>query len=188
MTKYSVYFGEHSMRIWVACVSCRFRISGFLDSSVGKQSACSADPSSIPGSGRSPGEGIGYPLQYSRASLVTQLVKNWPAMWETWVWFLGWEDPLEMGMATHSSILAWRVPGLYSTCDRRVRHDWVTFTSLAFCNNMDGPGEHCAKWNKSWEFSGGIVVRILGFHCNDPRFNPWLWNWDPASQAVQPNK
>ena len=105
MTKYSVYFGEHSMCIWVACVFCRFRISGFPDSSVGKQSACNADPSSIPGSGRSPGEGIGYPLQYSRASLVTQLVKNWPAMWETWVWFLGWEDPLEKGKATHSSIL-----------------------------------------------------------------------------------
>ena len=110
MTKYSVYFGEHSMCIWVAYVSYRFRISGFPDSSVGKQSACNADPSSIPGSGRSPGEGIGYPLQYSRASLVTQLVKNWPAMWETWVWFLGWEDPLDKGKATHSSILAWRIP------------------------------------------------------------------------------
>ena len=70
MTKCSVYFGEHSMCIWVACVFCRFRISGFPDSSVDKQSACNADPSSIPGSGRSPGEGIGYPLQYSRASPV----------------------------------------------------------------------------------------------------------------------
>ena len=49
----------------------------------------------IPGSGRSTGEGIGYPLQYSWASLVTQLVKNSPTMWETWVQSLGWEDPLE---------------------------------------------------------------------------------------------
>ena len=58
----------------------------FPDSSVGKESACNAgDPGSIPGSGRSPGEGRGYPLQYSWASLVTQLVKNPPAMWETWV-------------------------------------------------------------------------------------------------------
>ena len=58
----------------------------FLDSSAGKESACSAgDTSSIPGSGRSPGKGIGYPLQCSWASLVTQLVKNLPAMWETWV-------------------------------------------------------------------------------------------------------
>ena len=64
----------------------------------------------IPGSGRSAGEGIGYPLQYSWASLVAQLVKNLPAMWETWVRSLGWEDPLEKGMATHCSILAWRIP------------------------------------------------------------------------------
>ena len=68
------------------------------------------DPSSIPGSGRSPGEGIGYPLQYSWASLVAQLVKNLPAMPETWVRSLGWKDPLEKGKATHSSILAWRRP------------------------------------------------------------------------------
>ena len=60
----------------------------------------------IPGSGRSPGEGIGYPLQYSWASLVAHLVKNPPAMRETWVRSLGWEDPLEKGRATHSSILA----------------------------------------------------------------------------------
>ena len=59
---------------------------------------------------KSPGEGIGYPLQYSRASLVAQMVKNPPAMWKTWVRPLGWEDPLEEGTATHSSILAWRIP------------------------------------------------------------------------------
>ena len=64
----------------------------------------------IPGSGRFPGEGIGYPLQYSWASLVAQLVKNLPAMWETWVRSLGWEDPLEKGKATLFSILAWRIP------------------------------------------------------------------------------
>ena len=67
---------------------------GFPDSSVGKESACNAgDPGSIPGLGRSPGEGTGYPLQYSWASLVAQLVKNPPAMWETWVRSLCWEDP-----------------------------------------------------------------------------------------------
>ena len=75
-------------------------------SSAGRQSTCIAgDPGSIPGSGRSPGEGTGYPLQYPRASLVAQLVKNPPAMQETWVGSLGWEDPLGKGMATHSSIL-----------------------------------------------------------------------------------
>ena len=56
------------------------------------------------------GEGIGYPLQYSWASLVALLVKNPPAMRETWVQSLGWEDLLEKGKATHSTILAWRIP------------------------------------------------------------------------------
>ena len=75
--------------------------------SAGKESTCNAgDPGLIPGSGRSAGEGLGYPLQYSWASLVAQLVKNPPALWETWVQSLGWEDPLEKGKATHSSILA----------------------------------------------------------------------------------
>ena len=68
------------------------------------------DPGSIPGSGSSLGEGIGYPLQYSWASLVAQMVKNPPVIWEICVCFQGWEDPLEEGMATHSSILAWRIP------------------------------------------------------------------------------
>ena len=98
----------------------------------------------IPGLGRSAGEGIGYPLQYSWASLVAQLVYNPPAMQETWVqsglfrpgfrpelWetqsrvqFLGWEDPLEKGKTTHSSILAWRIPWtVQSMGSQRVRHD-----------------------------------------------------------------
>ena len=68
------------------------------------------DPGSIPGSGKSAGEGIWYPLQYSWAFLVAQLVKNPLAMQETWVQSLGWEDPLEKAKATHSSILVWRIP------------------------------------------------------------------------------
>ena len=64
----------------------------------------------ISGSGGSAGEGIDYTLQYSWASLMAQLVKNLPAMWKTWVRSLGWEDPLEKGKATHSRILAWRIP------------------------------------------------------------------------------
>ena len=80
---------------------------GFPDSSVGKESSCNAgDPGSIPGSGRSAGEEIGYPLYYTWASLLAQLVKNLPAMQETWVRSLGWEDPLEKGKSTYSSILA----------------------------------------------------------------------------------
>ena len=79
-------------------------------SSAGKESACSSgDPGSIPGLGRFPGERIN-PLQYSWASLVAQMVKNPPAMWETWVRSPGWEDLLKEGMATHSSILAWKIP------------------------------------------------------------------------------
>ena len=73
-------------------------IKGFPDTSVGKESDCNAgDTSLIPVSGRSPAEGIGYPLQYSWASLVAQLVKNPPAMWETWIQSLGWDDPLDLG-------------------------------------------------------------------------------------------
>jgi len=71
---------------------------------------------------------------YQPASLVAQTLKDLPAMWEIWVWSLVWEDPLEKGMATHSSILAWRIPQteepgrLQSIGSQRVRHDWVTFT------------------------------------------------------------
>ena len=72
----------------------------------------------IPGWGRSTGERIGYSLHYSWAFLVAQLLKNPPAIWETWVQSLGWEDPLEKGTATHSSILAWRIPWI-------VRNSWV---------------------------------------------------------------
>ena len=73
---------------------------GFPHSSIDKESTCNAgDPGFIPGSGRSAGEGRGYPLQYSWAFLVAQLVKNLPAMRETWVRSLGWEDPLEKGKA-----------------------------------------------------------------------------------------
>ena len=76
-----------------------------------KESACNAgDLGSIPGLGSSPGEGNGYPLQYSWTSLVAQTVKSPPAVLETWVQSLGWEVPLEMGMETQSSILCLQNP------------------------------------------------------------------------------
>ena len=91
-------------------ISCHFLLASLV-SSVGKESACNAGgPGSIPGSGRSPREGIGCSLQYSWASLVAQLVKNLPTVQETWVQSPDWEDPLEKGKATYSSILAWRIP------------------------------------------------------------------------------
>ena len=86
---------------------------GFPGSSAGKESACSVDDlGSTPGSGNSPGEGLGYPLHHSRILGLPRWlrVKNPPAMQESWVRSLGWEDPLEEGMAIHSSILAWRIP------------------------------------------------------------------------------
>ena len=64
----------------------------------------------IPGLRRSAGEEIGYPLQYFWASLVAELVKNLPAMWETWVRSLGWEDPLEERREWLPTLLAWRIP------------------------------------------------------------------------------
>ena len=121
-------------------------VMGFPGGSDGKVSACNVgDPGSIPGLGRSPGEGNGNPIQYaclenprdrgswwaavcgvaqsrtqlkrlssssssSRASLIAQLVKNPPAMQENLVQFLVWEDPLEKGMATYSSVFTWRIP------------------------------------------------------------------------------
>ena len=84
---------------------------GFPASSADKESACNAgDPNLTSGLERSAGEEIGYPLQYSWASLVAQLVKNLPEMREAWVRFLGWEDTLAKGTATHSSTLTWRIP------------------------------------------------------------------------------
>ena len=84
-------------------------ILDFPGSSASKESTCNeGDASSIPGSESSPTEGISYPLQYSWASLVAQMVKNPPAMWEPWVQSRGWEDPLEEGIATHSSSLGQR--------------------------------------------------------------------------------
>ena len=123
---------------------------GFPGSSAGKESACNAgDPDSTPGSGRAPGEGIGYPFQYSWAFLVAQMVKNPLTMQETWVQFLAWEDPLEEDMATHSSILDWRIPmaeepgGLQSMESQRVGHNRVTelnwlkgFELLLFCCHL----------------------------------------------------
>ena len=97
--------------IWLHVLSVSFALiivfyMGFPD-----KSACNeGDPSSIPGLGRSSGEGIGYTLWYSWVPLAAQLAKNSPSMWEAWVWSLGWEDPLEKEKATYSSILAWRIP------------------------------------------------------------------------------
>ena len=100
------------MRLWVLKLG---EVQGFPHSSVGKESAYNAGD---PGLGRSAEEGIGYPLQYFWASLVTQLVKNPPVILEIWVRSLGWEDPPEKGKATHSSIL--KSKGLQSQTTERL--------------------------------------------------------------------
>ena len=90
-----------------------------------------------------------------RASLVTQMIKNLPAMQETQVWFLDQEDPLEKGMANHPSILAWRIPsveepgGLQSMGLQRVGHDWATntFTLFKICGKIQS---YVGKWSETW--------------------------------------
>ena len=119
--------------LYSACIA-----RGFPGSSAGKEATCNAgDPSSIPGLGTSTGDGIGYPFQFSWASLVAEMVKNPPAMRETWVRSLGWEDPLEEGLATHSIFLPEELPwteepgGLQSMRSQRVWHNQVTKHSTA---------------------------------------------------------
>ena len=99
------------------CLSPFYLLStGVPGGSAGKESACNAgDPGSIPGVGKSPGEGIGNPVQYSWASFVAELVKNLPGKWETWIPCLGWEDPLEKGRLPTSVFWPGEFHGLYSS-------------------------------------------------------------------------
>ena len=120
-------------------------------SSDDKESAWNpGDPGSIARSGISTREGIGCPLQSSWAYLVTQLVKNPPAVRETWVQSLGWEDPLEKGKTTHFSIVAWRIPWtIQSMGSQRVRYNWATFT-FTFLTRTSKPLEFTEN---NWEIA-----------------------------------
>ena len=110
---------------------------GFPGSSAGKESACnSGDPGSNPGWGRSTKEGLGYPLQYSWASLVAQLVKNLPAMQETWVRSMGWIDPLENGTAPTAVIRPGEYHGAYSPWGRKESDTTATLTLMGPHKNM----------------------------------------------------
>ena len=128
-----------------------FYIGGFPGSSAGKESACNArDPSSIPGVGKTPGEGVVYPLQYSWASLVAQLVKNPSAVWETWVWPVNkqcygssrWtgKGPSHTYTCTHSppTPLPSRLPHNIeqsSMCYTVVDPCWLSILNLAMCTS-----------------------------------------------------
>ena len=156
------------------------------------------------GQERSPGEGISYPLQYSWAFLVTQIVKNLPAMQKTWVWPLGKESPLEEGMATHSSILAWRFPWTkelvgYSPWGHKesgTTH-WLTLAHFHFTGGLVAKNPPC---NAGLIPSQGTKISLaseqLGPHATPGEFmhcNEWshmrqrrapCYSWDP----MQPNK
>ena len=107
-------------------------------------------------------------------SLVDQTIKHLPAMWEIWVWSLGQEDPLEKGMATHPSILAWRIPwteepgGLPSRGLQRVGHDWVTNT-------------HTTE-DKSFSSTGRLEFKpkthhLSSNHLTSPNLRPSSMKW-----------
>ena len=113
--KYNIYFFVQNANIEAVPLLNLVIDTVNVFASILEESACNTgDPGSIPWSGRSTGEGIGCPLQSSWTFLVAQLVKKPPAMRETWLRSLGWEDPLEKGKATYSSILAWRI--LWTVC------------------------------------------------------------------------
>ena len=132
-------------------------LEGFPDTSVGKESACnSGDPSSIPGWRRAPGEGMGYPLQYSWAFLVAQLVKNWPAMQETWVRKIPWRRK-----RLHTPVF-WpgEFHGLYSPLgckesDTTERLNWTEQTKLVEVMEFQlsyfkSPNMMLLKWNTQY--------------------------------------
>ena len=147
--------------------ACQCKAHGF--SSVGKESACNTgDPSSLPGVGRSAGEVVGYPLQHSWASLVTQLVKNPPAIWKTWAQSLCWEDPLEKGMATHYSILDWRIHKKLDTAERLSFH----FTSEKISHAV----EQLSLCTATTE------ARVLWSPCSAVREAPTVRNWHAATR------
>ena len=127
----------------------------FPGGSDGKESACNAgDPSSIPGWGRSHGEGIGYPLQYSWASQVAQTVKNLPAMWKTWVWSwvgkIPWRKAWQPTPVFLPGESPWtEVPGrLQSIWLQRAGRGWVTKHSIWSSNSTSGS---ITQWNENTE-------------------------------------
>ena len=139
--------------------------AGFPGSSAGEESTSNAgDPGSIPGFGRSIGEGIDYPLQYSWASPMAQLVRNLPAVWETWVWSLGWEDSLEKGMATHSSILSRKESDTT---------EWLIFTSLPFTILYITSQDLLRNWK---------FIHLTPF--NHLTHSPTLYLWQPPIYSL----
>ena len=133
------YCREHRLHPWLGSwvPACHSEIKKKKKSTCIKSACNERDPGSIPGSGRSPEKGIGYPLQYCWASLVTQMVKNLPLIQETQVWSLSWEDPLEKGMATTPLFL----PGEFHNGKDyekayKCMYSWVTLLSSRNWHNV----------------------------------------------------
>ena len=149
------------------------QVGGFPCSSAGKESTSNAgDPSSIPGLGKSPGEGIGYPLQYSWASLVVQMVKNLPAMWKTWVWSLGCKDPLKVGMATHfSGFLSGESPWTEEP-GRLWSMESQSQTRLSYFHFLSSNGLYAFKNSRVFRIGTSSSPFYLPF----PMFSPGIWN------------
>ena len=150
---------------------------GFPHSSVGKESTCNAgDSSSIPGLGRSPREGRCHPLHYSWASLAAQLVKNPPAMRETRVGSLSWEDPWRRERLSTPVFWPGEFRGLVHG-SQRVGHDWATFTFAVWFKGG------LWKWglDKDW-------IRILLWFCRIvrtglPRWHEWHKTYLPMQET-----
>ena len=112
-----------------------------------------------------------------QASLMVRTVKNQPEMQDTWVGSLGWEDPLEKGMAAHSNILAWEIPwteapGDYNPWDHRVKQDWATFTHILCFYILSFLRVHLREWLQSdgcW--TAVFFVSFMSF----PRAHYFLW-------------
>ena len=140
-------------------------------------------------------------LQYSRASLVGQIVKNPPAIHETWVHSLGWEDPLEEGITTHSSILSWRIPwteepgGLQSMGLRRVGHDWAAKHSMHSQHWELLLNQEIRKWFWYTVYTGitwgALKQAVSGFPPAGNRVFqtlPMLLMWNPKATMMRNQK
>ena len=176
-----------------------FHFWSHLFSSVGKESVYnSGDPDWILELGRSAGEGIGHPLQYFWVSLVAQLVKSLTAMQETWFWSLGLEDLLEKGKAAHSSILAWRIHGIYSPwgckqSDRteqfslslsflHVKWSYHNLTKEPLDESERGEWKSWLKTQHSENYDHGIQSHhFMANRWGNSGISGWLFFWSPKA-------
>ena len=167
------------VRLFARGINYYFQWKGFPHSSVGKEFACNAgDPGSIPGSERSAGEGIGYPLRYSWTYLIAQLIKNPPAMRETWVTSLGWEDPWRRERLPTPVFWLGEFHGLYSLWGRKESDTtewlWKAFLIAQLVKNPPAMQETLVRFlvredplkkEIHWRKDRLPILVFLGFPC-----------------------